>query len=149
MIAAQWGFGRRELDEFSLASHEKAAAAIDAGRFRGQIVPVTLEDGTVVDTDEGVRRGGTIEKLGELKPAFRDDGVLHAGNSSQISDGAAAVLITTPEKARELGLEPIARVHSVALAGSDPVMMLTGPIPATRRCSGAAASTSARSACSR
>ena len=132
LIAERWGFDRRELDEFSLTSHERAVAAVDAGRFRDEIVPVALDD-QVVDTDEGIRRGGTIEKLAELMPAFKDDGVLHAGNSSQISDGAAAVMITTTAKARELGLEPIARVHSVALAGSDPVMMLTGPIPATKK----------------
>ena len=95
MIAERWGLSRRVLDEFSLESHEKAAAAIDAGRLTGQIVPVVLDDGSVVDVDEGVRRGGTVEKLAELKPAFKEDGVFHAGNSSQISDGAAALLMTT------------------------------------------------------
>ena len=95
MIAERWGLSRRVLDEFSLESHEKAAAASDEGRLTGQIVPVALDDGSVVDVDEGVRRGGTAEKLAELKPAFKEDGVFHAGNSSQISDGAAALLMTT------------------------------------------------------
>jgi acetyl-CoA acyltransferase len=134
MIAERWGLSRTQLDEFSLASHEKAAAAIDEGRFAAQIAPVTLDDGTVVDTDEGVRRGGTLETMASLKPAFKKpDGVIHAGNSSQISDGAAALLMTTGEKARELGLTPIARVRTAALAADDPVIMLTAPIPATRK----------------
>ncbi|MFE2985797.1 thiolase family protein [Streptomyces sp. NPDC059262] len=132
-IAERWGFTRTQLDTFALASHEKTAAAIDAGRFKGQIAPVTLSDGTVVDTDEGLRRGGTLESLGQLKPAFKDNGVIHAGNSSQISDGSAALLMTTSEKARELGLTPIARVHTAVLAGDDPVVMLTAPIPATAK----------------
>jgi len=133
MIAEQWGQTRTQLDEYSVASHEKAAAAIDGGRFTAQITPVKLEDGTVVDTDEGVRRGGSVESLAKLKPAFRPDGVIHAGNSSQISDGAAALLMTTSEKAAELGLTPVARVHTAALAAADPVIMLTAPIPATRK----------------
>jgi acetyl-CoA acyltransferase len=133
MIAERWGQSRTQLDEFSLASHEKAAAAQDEGRYAAQIAPVTLPDGTVVDADEGIRRGGTLETLAKLKPAFKEDGVIHAGNSSQISDGAAALLITTSEKARELGLTPIARVHTAVLAGDDPVIMLTAPIPATRK----------------
>jgi acetyl-CoA acyltransferase len=133
MIAQRWGFSRTQLDEFSLGSHEKAAAAIDEGRFAAQIAPVTLDDGTVVDTDEGVRRGSTLETLAGLKPAFKPDGVIHAGNSSQISDGAAALLMTTSEKAAELGLTPLARVHTAVLAADDPVIMLTAPIPATRK----------------
>jgi acetyl-CoA acyltransferase len=133
MIAEQWGQTRTQLDEYSVASHEKAAAAIDGGRFTAQITPVKLEDGTVVDTDEGVRRGSSVEGLAKLKPAFRPDGVIHAGNSSQISDGAAALLMTTSEKAAELGLTPVARVHTAALAAADPVIMLTAPIPATRK----------------
>jgi acetyl-CoA acyltransferase len=133
MIADAWRLHRARLDEFSLSSHEKAAAATDSGRFREQIVTGPLPDETAVDTDEGVRRGGTLEKLAELKPAFKDDGVLHAGNSSQISDGSAALLITTPERARELGLEPLARIHTAVVAGSDPTIMLTGPIPATQK----------------
>ena len=149
MIAERWGLSRTQLDEFSLASHEKAAAAIDEGRFAAQIVSVKLDDGTVIDTDEGVRRGGTLEKLAKLKPAFKPDGVIHAGNSSQISDGAAALLMTTSEKAAELGLTPIARVHTAVLAGDDPVIMLTAPIPATRKALRAAACGSTRSARSR
>jgi acetyl-CoA acyltransferase len=133
MIAEQWGQSRAQLDEYSVASHEKAAAAIDGGRFTAQISPVKLEDGTVVDTDGGVRRGSTVEGLAKLKPAFRPDGVIHAGNSSQISDGAAALLMTTSEKAAELGLTPVARVHTAVLAADDPVIMLTAPIPATRK----------------
>jgi len=133
MIAERWGFSRTQLDEYSLASHAKAAAAIDEGRFAGQITPVKLEDGTVVDTDEGVRRGGTLEALAQLKTVFKPDGVIHAGNSSQISDGCAALMLTTSEKARELGLTPIARIHTAVLAANDPVIMLTAPIPATKK----------------
>jgi acetyl-CoA acyltransferase len=133
MIAERWGLSRTQLDEYSLASHQKAAAAIDEGRFAGQITPVKLEDGTVMDTDEGVRRGSTLEKLAQLKPAFKPDGVIHAGNSSQISDGAAALMMTTSDKARELGLTPVARVHTAVLAADDPVIMLTAPIPATQK----------------
>jgi acetyl-CoA acyltransferase len=133
MIAERWGQSRTQLDEYSVASHAKAAAAIDEGRFAGQITPVKLDDGTVIDTDEGVRRGGTVESLAKLKPAFRPDGVIHAGNSSQISDGAAALLMTTSEKAAELGLTPVARVHTAVLAADDPVIMLTAPIPATQK----------------
>ena len=133
MIAERWGQSRTQLDEYALSSHAKAAAAIDEGRFAGQITPVKLEDGTVIDTDEGVRRGGTVEGLARLKPAFRPDGVIHAGNSSQISDGAAALLMTTSDRARELGLTPVARIHTAVLAADDPVIMLTAPIPATTK----------------
>jgi acetyl-CoA acyltransferase len=134
MMAERWGLSRTQLDEFSLASHEKAAAAIDDGRFAAQIAAVKLDDGTLVDTDEGVRRGGTLETMAQLKPAFKKpDGVIHAGNSSQISDGSAALLMTTSEKARQLGLTPVARVHTAVLAADDPVIMLTAPIPATRK----------------
>ncbi|MGI5460353.1 thiolase family protein [Streptomyces sp. CA-249302] len=127
-ITQKWGFSRTELDEFAVLSHERAAAAQDAGAFEAQIVPVG-----VVTADEGVRRGSTVEKLAALKPAFLDDGTIHAGNSSQISDGAAALLVTTPEKARELGLTPIVRYRAGAVVGADPVLMLTGPIPATEK----------------
>ena len=134
MMVERWGFTRTQLDEYSLASHAKAASAIDEGRFTGQITPVKLEDGTVVDTDEGVRRGGTLESMAALKPAFkRPDGTIHAGNSSQISDGSAALLMMTSDKARELGLTPLARVHTAVLAANDPVIMLTAPIPATQK----------------
>ena len=128
MIAAQWGLSRQQLDEIALASHERAAQATDDGLFAEEIVPVGD-----VTTDEGIRRETSLDKLASLRPAFREDGVVTAGNSSQISDGSAALLLTTSEKARELGLTPWARVHTVALAGVDPVIMLTGPIPATAK----------------
>jgi acetyl-CoA acyltransferase len=131
MIVERWGLSRTQLDEFSLGSHAKAAAAQDEGRFAGQIVPVTTPDGTKIEADEGVRRGSTVEKLAELKPAFKPDGSITAANSSQISDGAAALLIMTSEKAVELGLTPIARIHTAVVIGDDPVIMLTAPIPAT------------------
>ena len=134
LIADRWGFSRTQLDEFAVGSHEKAAAAQDDGRFDAQIAPVTLPDGTVVSLDEGIRRGTTVEKLAGLKTVFKpEDGVITAGNASQISDGSAALLMMTSEKAQELGCTPIARVHTAVLAGSDPIMMLTGPIPATEK----------------
>ncbi|PKV82166.1 thiolase family protein [Nocardia fluminea] len=132
LIAQKWGLGRYRLDEFATLSHELAAAAQDRGAFDAQLVPVETESGTVT-ADEGVRRGTTPETLAKLKPAFQDDGVIHAGNSSQISDGAAAVLVTTPERARELGLTPLVRYRAGAVTGADPVLMLTGPIPATEK----------------
>jgi len=133
MMAERWGLSRAQVDEFSLRSHEKAAAAQDDGSFTGQIAPVTLDDGTVVAADEGIRRGGSLESMAKLKPAFKPDGVIHAGNSSQISDGSAALLMTTSERAAELGLTPVARVHTAVLAADDPVIMLTAPIPATKK----------------
>jgi acetyl-CoA acyltransferase len=134
MIAERWGFSRTQVDEYSAASHEKAAAAQDDGRFNAQLAPVTAADGTVVARDEGVRRGSSAETLAGLKTVFKPKGgVITAGNSSQISDGSAALLMTTSEKARELGLTPIARVHTAVLAGADPVIMLTAPIPATQK----------------
>ncbi|MGW3651117.1 thiolase family protein [Streptomyces sp. NPDC000878] len=131
-IAAKWGFTRTRLDEFAALSHERAAAALDSGVFAEQIVPVSVGPETV-GADEGVRRGTSVASLARLKRAFQDDGVIHAGNASQISDGAAALLVTTPEKARELGLAPLVRYRAGAVVGSDPVLMLTGPIPATER----------------
>src|ERR1700730_9399269 len=136
MIAKQWGFSRTRLDEYSALSHERAAAAQDNGAFTDQIVPVFPtqgDDGAVVTADEGIRRGTTVEKLAGLKPAFDDAGVIHAGNSSQISDGAAALLVTTSDIAMELGLTPLVRYTAGAVAGADPVLMLTGPIPATEK----------------
>ena len=133
MIAKKWGFSRTQLDEYSAMSHERAAAAQDSGAFDVQIVPVFPDVATVVAADEGVRRGTTVEKLAALKPAFTDDGVIHAGNSSQISDAAAALLVTTTAKAFELDLTPIARYRAGAVTGADPVLMLTGPIPATEK----------------
>ena len=132
MIAKKWGFSRTQLDEYSAVSHERAAAAQDAGAFTDQIVPVFTDEGAVV-ADEGVRRGTSVEKLAGLKPAFAEDGVIHAGNSSQISDGSAAILFMSAEKAAELGLKPIAKVHTATLAGANPVIMLTAPIPATQK----------------
>ena len=133
LISQKWGLSRADLDGYASRSHARAAAAIDAGAFTDQIAPVTLSDGRVFDTDEGLRRGTSPETLAKLKPSFSDDGVIHAGNASQISDGAAALLVTTPEKARELGLTPIARYKGGAVSGADPIMMLTGPIPATEK----------------
>ncbi|OBJ35558.1 acetyl-CoA acetyltransferase [Mycolicibacterium mucogenicum] len=133
MMAEKWGLSRTQLDEFSLRSHEKAAAAQDAGAFKDQIVGIKDQDGNVVTEDGGIRRGGTVESMAAIKPAFKEDGVIHAGNSSQISDGAAALLIMSAEKAKELGLKPLARLHTGVLAGADPVMMLSAPIPATQK----------------
>ncbi|WP_432167051.1 thiolase family protein [Streptomyces sp. bgisy031] len=137
MIAEEYGITRTEMDQHALDSHARAARAIDEGRFKGQIAPVTVtdEDGTerVFDTDEGVRRGGTLETLAGLKPAFKEDGTITAGNASQISDGAGALLVTTSEFAKSQGWTPLARVHTAVLAGTDPVTMLKGPIPATRK----------------
>ena len=130
-IARQWGFSRRQLDEYAARSHELAAAAIDRGDFDGQLATVPGAPGFT--TDEGLRRGTTADTLAKLKPSFTEDGVIHAGNASQISDGASAVLIATPERAAELGLTPIARYHSGAVSGADPLKMLTGPIPATAK----------------
>src|SRR6185312_7809816 len=134
MIAEQWGFIRTQVDEFSVGSHEKAAAAQQEGRFDGQIAPVTLDDGTVISKDEGPRPGSSVDTLANLKVVFKPEGgVITAGNSSQISDGSAALLMMTSEKAAELGLTPIARVHTAVLAGADPIIMLTAPIPATQK----------------
>ena len=133
MIALSWGFDRTALDEFSLGSHEKAAAAQDSGSFDAEIAGIKDQDGNLVLKDEGIRRGGTIEKMATLKPAFKDDGVIHAGNASQISDGAAALLLMTAEKAKSLSLKPLARVHTATVAAADPVIMLTAPIPATQK----------------
>jgi len=130
MIAEKCGLSRDQVNEFALGSHAKAAAAQDGGLFDGELAPVAVGEYNAT-RDEGVRRGSTLESLNSLKTPFKDDGLISAGNASQISDGAAALLMTTTEKAKELGLRPIARVHTVALAGADPVMMLTAPIPAT------------------
>jgi len=132
MIADKWGISRQRLDAIAYDSHVRAAAATEAGRFDDEIVPVETSTGTMRH-DEGIRPDTSPEALASLKPAFKSDGRITAGNSSQISDGAAAVLIMGEEKADELGLEPMARFHSFALAGVDPVMMLTGPIPATEK----------------
>jgi acetyl-CoA acyltransferase len=133
MLAEQWGLKREELDKFSGESHEKAGRAIAEGRFKREIVPITLPDGTVFDTDEGVRVPVNWEKLASLAPSFKPDGVVTAANSSQISDGAATLLIMSEARAKALGLTPRARIVATSLAGVDPTIMLTGPIPATQR----------------
>src|SRR5215470_6472244 len=133
MIAEQWGLKREELDELAAQSHEKAGRAIAQGRFQREIVPVTLPDGSSFQTDEGVRVPVNREKMAALAPSFKPDGVITAANSSQISDGAAALLIMSDTRAKALGLTPRARIVATALAGVDPTIMLTGPIPATRR----------------
>lgn len=132
MIAEQWKLSRTQLDELAVRSHELAAAATDAGRFESQIITVSTESGDL-RTDEGIRRGTSVEKLAGLDTVFKLDGVVTAGNASQISDGSATMLMMTSAKAKELGLTPIAKVHTAVLAGADPVIMLTGPIPATAK----------------
>ncbi len=136
MIAEKWKLTRKDVDEFGLESNEKALRAIDEGRFKREIMPVEIQDNgakVMFDTDEGPRRGTSLEKMGTLVPAFKQDGIVTAGNSSQICDGAAAVLIMSEKKAKELGLKPRARIVSMALAGVDPTIMLTGPIPSTEK----------------
>jgi acetyl-CoA acetyltransferase family protein len=136
MIAKKWGFSREQLDEFAFQSHVKAGQAIQEGRFTREIFPVQVkQNGTSYEfaVDEGVRIPPSREKMAQLKPSFQEDGVVTAGNSSQISDGAAAVLIMTKEKAQELGLKPRARIVAQAIVGSEPTIMLTGPIPATQK----------------
>jgi acetyl-CoA acyltransferase len=131
LIASTWGLSRAQLDDYAARSHDLAAAAIDSGAFQDQIVPVDTGDG-IVRVDEGVRRGTTVETLSALKPAFSEDGPITAGNSSQISDGAAALIVTTPQRAADLGLTPLVRYVSGAVTGADARLMLTGPIPATQ-----------------
>ena len=131
MIAAHWEVPRSEQDAFGLRSHQLAARATDEGRFEREIIPIDA-DGEVRVSDQGIRRDTTLEQLAALKPAFKADGTITAGTSSQISDGAAAVLLMAREKADELGLTPRARIYDATSVGVDPVMMLTGPIPATR-----------------
>ncbi len=136
MIADKWGLSRGELDALSLESHRRADRATEDGRFNAQITPVTVETEAgpeIVTVDEGIRRETSLEKLATLQPAFKVDGVVTAGNSSQISDGAAALLIMAEDVAEKLGYTPMARFKAFALAGVDPVMMLTGPIPATAK----------------
>jgi len=135
IISKKWGLSRRQLDEFSVASHKKAAAATENGWFAREILPVeiTHDDGSkeTISTDEGIRPDSSVEKLASLQPAFDPDGVITAGNSSQITDGAAAVLVMERKRAEQLGLKPRARFHAFALGACDPVVMLTAPIPAT------------------
>ncbi len=137
LVADKYKVTREQMDEYSLWSHRRAVKAIDEGRFSREIVPVAVRsgDGTkrMFATDEHPRRDTSLEKLASLRPAFRPDGRITAGNSSGINDGAAALLLTTTEKARELALEPRARIVAMAVAGVDPVVMLEGPIPASRK----------------
>ena len=137
MIATRWEFSRAQLDALSLESHRRAARASAEGYLSAQIVPIPVknEDGTTTQfsRDEGIRADTSLEKLASLKPAFKPDGVITAGNSSQISDGAAALLIMDRSTAERLGYKPLARFVSFALAGDDPIMMLTAPIPATHK----------------
>ncbi len=143
MIADKWNLSREDLDAFALQSQQRAARARDEGRFDNEIIPVAakprdketgelIASDEIVTSDEGIR-DTSIEKLAQLKPAFKEDGRVTAGNSSQITDGASAALIMSEEKAKALGLTPRARFHTFALAGVDPIMMLTGPIPATQK----------------
>jgi acetyl-CoA acyltransferase len=139
LIADKWGLSREDLDGFAAQSQQRAAKASDEGRFDNEIIAIKSRDDNgaetddVVSRDEGIRPDTTVESLAKLKPAFKPDGKVTAGNSSQITDGAAAVLIMSEEKANALGLKPRARFHTFALAGVDPVTMLTGPIPATSK----------------
>jgi acetyl-CoA acetyltransferase family protein len=132
MIADKWELPRRELDELALRSHQLAARATEEGRFEREIVPFAVNGDTYV-ADQGIRPDTSLEALAALKPAFKEDGRVTAGNSSQVSDGAAAVLLMTAEKAKALGLTPRAKIVDQTTVGVDPVMMLTGPIPATRQ----------------
>ena len=132
MIADQWEIPRSELDEIGLRSHQLAHQATEEGRFEREIVPFSV-NGTTYETDQGPRPDTSLEKLSQLKPAFREDGKVTAGNSSQISDGAAAVLLMERSKAESLGLKPRARIVDQTTVGVDPVIMLTGPIPATKK----------------
>jgi len=132
MIADQWEIPRSELDELALRSHQRAARATEEGRFEREVVPMQV-DGSTLLADQGIRPETTIEALSQLKPAFKPDGKITAGNSSQISDGAAAVMLMSREKADALGLAPRAKILDQTTVGVDPVIMLTGPIPATRK----------------
>jgi len=144
LIADQWDLSREDLDAYAAQSQQRALQATEEGRFENEILPLQakpldretgklIESDEIVKTDEGIRPGTTAESLSKLKPAFKEDGKVTAGNSSQITDGAAAVLIMSEDKAKALGLTPRARFHTFALAGVDPIMMLTGPIPATQK----------------
>jgi acetyl-CoA acyltransferase len=132
LIAERWEISRGDCDEIALRSQQRAARATEEGRFEREIMPFRV-NGSVFTSDQGIRPETTLDALGELKPAFKDDGVVTAGNSSQISDGASAVLLMTRAKADELGVRPRARIVDQTTVGVDPVLMLTGPIPATRR----------------
>ena len=146
LIAAKWGISREEMDAFSVRSHQRAAQARDRGAFRGQIVPIevtTADEARVVSVDETIRDSTTMENLARLQPSFQTPEFVerypelswgvHPGNSSQLSDGASATLLMSEETAERLGLEPMARVAAMSVCGSDPILMLTGPIPVTEK----------------
>jgi acetyl-CoA acetyltransferase family protein len=132
MIADQWEIPRSELDEIGLRSHQLAAKATEEGRFEREVIPFAVNGDTYL-VDQGIRPDTNLEALSQLKPAFKPDGKVTAGNSSQISDGAAALLLMERQKAESLGLKPRARILDQTTVGVDPVIMLTGPIPATRK----------------
>jgi acetyl-CoA acetyltransferase family protein len=132
LIAEKWGVTRQECDEIGVRSQLRAAQATAEGRFEREIMPYRV-NGSELTTDQGIRPDTTLEALAELKPAFKEEGLVTAGNSSQVSDGAAAVLLMSREKADELGARPRARIVDQTTVGVDPVLMLTGPIPATRK----------------
>jgi acetyl-CoA acyltransferase len=133
LMARKYGVSRKEMDEFSVESHRRAAAATEEGRFKTQILPVEISNGKteIFDRDEGIRANATYESTAALQPAFNPEHSITAGNSSQISDGAAAVMLMSLEKAKELGIRPRARIRGQAVVGTDPVLMLEGPIPGT------------------
>ena len=139
LIAEKWGFSREDLDALASESHRRAQIATEEGRFDNEIIKVEIRDadgkgtGEYLTVDEGIRPGTSVESLAKLKPSFKEGGVIHAGNSSQITDGASGVLMMSEAKAKELGYKPRARVHAFAVVGSDPVLMLTGPIAATKK----------------
>ncbi len=139
LIADNWNLSREQLDEFAVSSHVKAARATAEGRFEHELIPIEIRDlegnltGEMMTADEGIRPDSSVESMAKLKPVFKEDGKIHAGNSSQITDGASAVLLMSATKAAELGYTPRARIHTMAVAGVDPIMMLTGPIPATTK----------------
>ena len=135
-VAEQWGLTREQLDEFAASSQQKACAAIESGRFKDEIVPVEVKQKkstVIVDTDEGPRPGTTAESISKLRPAFKKDGIVTAGNASGINDGAAAIVVMSEEKAKELGVKPMATWVSGALGGVDPSIMGVGPVPASRK----------------
>jgi acetyl-CoA acyltransferase len=139
LIAEKWGLSRDDLDQYALRSQQRAAQATNDGRFKNELLAIEVKDangnpvGTILDVDEGIRPNTTLEALGGLRPAFKEDGKITAGNSSQITDGASAALIMSGERAAQLGLTPRARFVSFTVVGADPIMMLTAPIPATER----------------
>jgi acetyl-CoA acyltransferase len=133
MMAARWGLTRADLDGYALGSHRKAAAAQDAGAFDEEIAPVPVPDNGLFHADEGIRRDTSLERLAELPTPFQEEGVVTAGSASQISDGCAALAVTTSEWATAHGLRPLARIRAAVLAADDPVIMLTAPIPATQK----------------